>query len=135
MGMTRGGRREALGPQALHHRNRQLPAGEGSISNSGADLGVNQPLPGRGATTPPGAYSDAPKALRANRLASQSGLSLEGERGAQDQGGRRRGPADRDGRTQGPDCGIGGRGEERQGRAGQGQGGSPENPCFHGISG
>ena len=85
--------------------------------------------------TPPGAYSGALKALGANRLASSSGLSPKGERGAQDQGGRRQGPIEGDKRAQGLDRGIGGGGEERPGGIGQGQGGSLEDPCFHGISG
>ena len=89
-GTTRGRRgREALGAQTLHRRSRQLQTCEGSIFDPRADPGVNQPPPGRGAATPPGAHLNAPKAPGVVRLAGPGGLSPEGELGAKDQGGGR----------------------------------------------
>ena len=111
-GKPGGGRREALGPQALRRRDRQLLANEGSVFDLGANLGVDQPPSGHGAKTPLGAYPDVAKVPRPDRLASLSRLSPKGEQGVQDQGRRRRGPTQGYKRAQGLDRGTGGRGKE-----------------------
>ena len=77
----------------------QLPAGEGAVSDFGANLGSNQPPARRGAETHIGASPDVAEGPRPDRPSSSRRLSLEGERGTQDQSGRRRGPVQRDRRA------------------------------------
>ena len=134
---TAGGKggREALGLRTLCRRNRELQVGKGSIFDPGADPRVDQPPPRRGATPSPRAHSNTSEAPGVDRFASLGGLSPKGECIVEDQSRGRQSSMEGDDGAERPDRGIGGGGQDCPEGVGQVQGGGPEDPCVHGVSG